>query len=213
MTEVEFSEVYERYAAYVVAGCLMRLGDEHRAKDAAQEVWIAFWKDYDPQVGQPRPFLTTLITIKSSDIWRQDYRKPTVTESQMNVYQLKVSGVPEDSLFETIVSERSNHAHEREPEAVMEYADFLKETQEVLNFVRDRGRVSTDAVYTLLDAGRRLSSIGGGEVGDEGPAPMSSAQRSALRHLRIKLRQAFSYWADPWGATCDVSTIRRIEAT
>jgi DNA-directed RNA polymerase specialized sigma24 family protein len=212
MTEVEFSEVYERYAAYVVAGCFMRLGDEHHAKDAAQEVWIAFWENFDPQIGQPRPFLTTLITAKSSDIWRRYYRQgQTTTESQMDANHPRPG--METTLFEIMVSRLSNHAHQREPEAAMEHAEFLKQAQDVLSFIQERGQVSTDAVHTLLDAGRRLSSIGGGEVGEEGPLPMSSAQRSALRHLRLKLRKAFSYWSDPWGATCDVSTIRRIEAT
>ena len=210
MTEGDFSEIYERYAGYVVAGCFMRLGDEQRAQDAAQEVWIAFWKNYDPRIGQPRPFLIMLITAKSSDIWRQHYRKPQITESQME----DCHGTEEHltSLFEITVSKRSNHAHQREPEARMEYAEFLKEAQEVLDFVQQRGQVSTDAVYTLLEGGRRLGSIGGGLIGDDGPPPMSSAQRSALRHLRVKLRKEFTYWTDPWGATCNVSSIERIAA-
>ena len=116
------------------------------------------------------------------------------------------------SFFEIIVSERSNHAHQREPEAMTEYAEFLKEAQDVLDFVHQRGRVSTDAVYTLLAGGRRLGSSGGGLIGDDGPPPMSSAQRSALRHLRLRLKKTFTYWRDEWGATCSVRSIQRIEA-
>lgn len=215
MSEDDFVIVHERYSDYVFVGCLLRLGDKSWAQDAAQEVWIAFWESYDERIGPPRPFLTTLITAKSSDVWRQHFRKPSIPASAIDNKPTTPSSLVEGygdegtSLFDRLASRPPYHPTEMDPEAWLAHQDFLQQVQAVMDFIGELGDVPTNAVTALLAAGRRVGSIGGGTTGIEAPCVLSSAQRSALRHLRRKLKGRFSYWHDPWGVCCDVSTLER----
>lgn len=203
MSDGDFVTIYLRFFSYVLAGCLERLGDQYRAQDAAQEVWIAFWDSYDPLVGPPQPFLSTLVSIKSADLWREEFHRSTVPASR-----LENPDDEEGDLFEILLSELSYHPQEFDPEFRLSYLEFLDQVEKVLEFIQEQGEIPVNAVNTLLVAGRRLPSIGGGTTGEEAPQVLSLAQSSALRHLRRKLKERFTYWHDPWGATCDICSIQ-----
>lgn len=202
--ETMLKSVMEEFSTYVRVGCSYHLTDPDLVEEAAQRVWVAFWEKYDPERAQPKSFLSVLITARSVDVWRENRGEIPFSRMDFDLDPTEETG-PED-ILEFLSSEATPSAEQEFLERDDEIR-FLRMTEEILSFISSEGPRTREAVDNLLVEGRRLSSSGGGRIGQGAPPGLSGADRAALTRLRRKLRKIFRYWKDSWEVNCDIRSI------
>jgi len=196
-----FEETFERYYGYVRSGCARHLSDLDLVEEAAQRVWVEFWQSYDPSIGTARPYLASLITTKSVDVWRETRREVVISDLEAEGTQNDEEEILErlTALFFPSAEEELLHSEED--------CRFLEMVEAVRLYILQQPQETIEAIDALLQEGRRVSGSPGGHVGEDSPPNLSEAYRSRLKRFREKLRSAFTYWRDDWGATCNLRSL------
>jgi RNA polymerase sigma-70 factor (ECF subfamily) len=78
-----FSEAYELHRPRVVAAARGVLGDEQRAEETAQEVFLRLWRNpraFDPARGDLGAFLSLMARSRAVDVWRSEHARERAVE-------------------------------------------------------------------------------------------------------------------------------------
>lgn len=200
-----FEEIFARYFNYVRSGCARRLSDPDLVEEAAQRVWVEFWESYDASIGEPPPYLAVLITSKSVDVWRERRFEVLLSTLQTNDDEDEADD-PIERLCRIFMPSVEEAILRQEEELY-----FAEMIEAVRHFILKQPEETIEAIEALLQEGRRVSGSRGGRVGEGSPENLSVAHRCRLTKFRRRLREAFSYWKDDWGVTCDLRSLHLIE--
>lgn len=185
--EAAMGELYDRYAAGLYRGALLRLGDRQLAEEVLQDTYLALWNRaelYDPDHGSLLAWLSTIARNRSTDRLRSLGRRPL---------PLPLSAVLDDSEGDRRAPDAALMAATPvtgvtaavDPERVVDDAWLRTEVERALAQIPANERQVIQMAYyeelTQTEIAARL---------DWPLGTVKTRTRRALRHLRQTLAEA-----------------------
>lgn len=88
-SSASFEELYERYANDVLRVCYFYLGDQHRAEDVCQDVFVRLITNAPPlQEGREKAWLLKVALNRCRDIWRGAWVKRVILGSGSPAFEM-----------------------------------------------------------------------------------------------------------------------------
>ncbi|MEX0750769.1 MAG: sigma-70 family RNA polymerase sigma factor [Dehalococcoidia bacterium] len=158
--------LYDRYGGIAYGLAYRIAGDAGMAEDAVQEAFVSMWRQaprFDPERGQVRSWLLTIVHHKAIDLVRRRSNRP---ERQM----------PEGA-------EEFMIGTEGQPEALAEWALEAEAVREAVRQIPEDQRLTVEAAYF-----RGLTHV---EIAEEMGVPLGTVKsrlRIAMEKMRDHLR-------------------------